>query len=98
MDFQGKLNPISVRYQISGDEFSIEVGTKKGVNGIKYLEDGALADFTDCVTFYASSLSNGKNVHRVLKGIVPLSEEQFEASKPDIKAVPKACHPVGSLV
>jgi len=87
-----------VQYQISRDEFSIEVGTKKGVNDIKYLEDGALADFTDRVKFYPCSLSNDKNVHRVLKGIVALSEEQFEASKPDIKAVPKACHPVGNLV
>ncbi len=84
------LNPNSVQYQISGDEFSIEIGTKKGVNGIKSLENGALDDFTDRVTFHASSLSNGKNIHRVFKGIVPLSEEQFEASKPDVKSVPKA--------
>ena len=84
------LNPNSVNYQISGDEFSIEIATKKGVNAIKYLEDGELEDFTDRVTFYASSLSNGKNIHKVLKGIVPLSEDKFEASKPDIKLVPKA--------
>ena len=84
------LNPNSVQYEISGDEFAIEVGTKNDIDAIKYLENGTLQGFTDGVTLYANSLSNGKDIHRVLKGMVPLSKKEFEASKPTIDSEPKA--------
>ncbi|CAM3480074.1 hypothetical protein ZORO111902_12195 [Zobellia roscoffensis] len=84
------LNPNSVNYKISGDEFLIEIGTKRGIAGIKHFSEDILKGYTDKVLFYASSLANGKNIHKVLKGVVPLAETEFNSSKPDISSVENA--------
>ncbi|CAM4232961.1 hypothetical protein [Zobellia nedashkovskayae] len=84
------LNPNSVNYKISGDEFLIEVGSAKGVSGIKFYSDEVLKGYTDKVFFYANSLANGKNIYKVLKEIIPLATTEFDASKPDFNTVNSA--------
>ncbi|MGS0524102.1 hypothetical protein ACU8V7_01870 [Zobellia nedashkovskayae] len=84
------LNPNSVNYKISGDEFLIEVGSAKGVSGIKFYSDEVIKGYTDKVFFYANSLANGKNIYKVLKEIIPLATTEFDASKPDFNTVNSA--------
>lgn len=84
------LNPNSVNYKISGDEFLIEMGTKKDIAGIKFYSDDVLKGYTDKVLFYANSLANGKNIHKVLKGVAPLAKTEFDSSKPDVMTIENA--------
>ncbi|CAM4407192.1 hypothetical protein [Zobellia nedashkovskayae] len=84
------LNPNSVNYKISGDEFLIEVGSAKGVSGITFYSDEVLKGYTDKVFFYANSLANGKNIYKVLKEIIPLATTEFDTSKPDFNTVNSA--------
>ena len=90
------LNPNSVNYKISGEEFLIEVGTKKGVAGIKHFENDELQGYTDQVLFYANSLANGKSLHRVLKGVVPLAESKFDETEPDFSKISLALDYINS--
>ncbi|PKA99958.1 hypothetical protein B0O79_3681 [Flavobacteriaceae bacterium MAR_2009_75] len=90
------LNPNSVNYKISGEEFLIEVGTKKGVAGIKYFENDELQGYTDQVLFYASSLANGKSLHRVLRGVVPLAESKFDETEPNFSKISLALDYINS--
>ncbi len=84
------LDPNSVKYKISGSEFGIEIKTKKGIKGIKYLEGTSIKGFQNNLIFYASSAVNGKNIYKVLKNSIPLAETQFNESKPDLESVSKA--------
>lgn len=76
------LNPNSIGYRIAGDEFIISVSTRRGIKGIKHIEDGEQKNFQDDIQFFAKSISNGKNLYKVLQELVKLSEETFTAYRP----------------
>ncbi len=78
------LNPNSVNYRISGDEFTIKAETRRRINGIRFEEDAHQKNFGNQITLYAKSVANGKEIYRVLKNLIPLAEHRFNASTPNI--------------
>jgi len=84
------LNPNSVGYRISGDEFIVTAETRRGLKGIRYVEDGIQKNYTNEVAFYANSIINGKDIYTVLKALIPLAEETFEKNQVDVSSNEKA--------
>ncbi len=84
------LNPNSVGYKITGEELVVSVGTRRGIKGIKYSEDGEQKSYTNTLRLYAKSITNGKDIYKVLKKVIPLAEEAFENNRTDVSSAPKA--------
>lgn len=84
------LNPNSIDFKIKNDEFYIEVATRRNIKNIKSFENDVQQSFTNSINFYASSIENGKDIYKVLKAIIPLAEDAFSNSKPDIDTRTKA--------
>lgn len=78
------LNPNSLSYKINGEEFIVSAGTRRNINGIRYFEDGEQKNYVDELAIYAKSISNGKDILKVLKAIIPLAIENFEQKKPNV--------------
>ena len=79
------LNPNSVRYKISGDEFVIYADSRRNINGIRYMEDGEQKNYHHDLKIYATSITNGKDIYKVLKSIIPLAETKFKQERPKIQ-------------
>ena len=84
------LNPLSVRYEMSGSELALEIWTKNNLNAIKYFENGNPRDFGDKLVIYAPNVPHAKKIHRVLTDIVPLAETHFGRYRPDVSTIQKA--------
>jgi hypothetical protein len=80
------LNPNSIGYKISGDEFIISADSRRNIKGIKYTEDGEQKNYSSDLKLYATSVTNGKDIYKVLKGIIPLAEEQFENTRTNVES------------
>lgn len=78
------LNPNSIGYRVSGDEFTITAETRRGISGIRYVEDGEQKNYQKTIKLYAKSITNGKDIFKVLRAAVPLAEEAFENSQPNV--------------
>lgn len=84
------LNPNSLSFKISGDEFYIEATNRRNIKVIKAFKDGAQQSYTSKIRFYSSSIENAKDTYKVLKAIIPLAEEAFLKSKPSIASIQNA--------
>ncbi len=84
------LNPNSVGYRIMDDEFIISVGSRRNIKGIRFAEDGVQKNYQSDLRFYAKSITNGKDIYKVLKNSIPLAEEEFEKNRPDVSNESKA--------
>ncbi len=92
------LNPNSVGYRISGDEFIIRAETRRAINGIRYFENDEQKNYKKELKIYANSISNGKDIYKVLKAIIPLAETAFEESAPDISTSDGALGYINSTI
>lgn len=84
------LTQNSVRYKISGSDFIIETGAKKGIKGIKHFVGDGLKDYQDKISFYANSAANGKSIYKVLKAIIPLAKEAYDKTKAKFESASSA--------
>jgi len=78
------LNPNAVGYKISNDEFTITAETRRGIRGIRYTEDGKQKNYRNQIKIYAASITNGKDILKVLRKAIPLAEKAFENAMPDV--------------
>ncbi len=78
------INPNSIAYRISGDEFTITAATRRSINGIRYFQDGQQKNYQKNIKIYAKSITNGKAIFKVLKSTISLAEEAFSKSRPSI--------------
>lgn len=92
------LHANSVNYDISGEEFLIGVDTQKGEPAIKYFLDGELKGYINHLEFYASSLSNGKQLYRVLKQGIPLAEEYYSDNASKFNSVSEAQNSLNKIL
>ncbi|KJD33848.1 hypothetical protein PK35_03635 [Tamlana nanhaiensis] len=84
------LNPNSLMYKISGEEFYIQVSNRRNIKAIKVFEDGVQQSYTNIIYFYCSSIENAKDLYKVLSESIPLAEKALEASKPNISSTTNA--------
>ncbi len=84
------INPNSLIFKISSDEFYIEATNRRNIKAIKGFKDGVQQNFTNKIRFYSGSIENAKDVYKVLKQSIPLAEKAFLNSKPDISSTTDA--------
>ncbi len=80
------LNPNSLTFKISGDEFYIEATNRRNIKAIKVFEDGAQQNYSNDIRFYCGSIENGKDLLKVLTQAIPLAEKAFENAKPKVES------------
>lgn len=92
------LNPNSVRYRINGDEFLVQVETRRGIKSIRYFEDGTQKNFDDDFGIYAKSITNGKDIYKVLKEVIELASKEFDRSQPTFNSAKTALDYLNSVI
>ncbi|WP_332243904.1 hypothetical protein [Flavivirga spongiicola] len=83
------LNPNAIEFKISGNELGISIAIRRGIKGIKHIENGVQKNYTNTLKLYARSITNGKDLLKVLKAIIPLAEKAFNKHKPKITSAPE---------
>lgn len=81
------LNPNAITYKISGNELIISAATRRNVKCIKYITDGKQKNYVDDIKIYANSITNGKDIFKVLKATIPLAKERFKVSRPEVLSI-----------
>ena len=71
------LNPNSLVFKISGDEFYIEASNRRNIKAVKAFKDGEQQNYTSKIRFYSGSIENAKDTYKVLKAIIPLAEKNI---------------------
>ncbi|MCB4807475.1 hypothetical protein LG651_04370 [Tamlana sp. 62-3] len=84
------LNPNSLMYKISGEEFFIQASNRRNIKAIKVFQDGVQQSYTNVIYFYCNSIENAKDLYKVLSQSIPLAEKALEASKPSINTTANA--------
>jgi hypothetical protein len=92
------LNPNSLSFKISGDEFYIEASNRRNIKVIKAFKDGVQQSYTSKIRFYSSSIENAKDTYKVLKAIIPLAEQAFLKSKPNTTSIQNAYKYINSAI
>ena len=92
------LNPNSVGYRISGDEFTIYAETRRSINGIRHVEDEKQKNFQRSIKLHAKSITNGKDIFKVLKATIPLAEEVFIKAQPKLTTNDAALQYLNSVI
>ncbi len=92
------LNPNSLSFKISGDEFYIEASNRRNIKVIKAFKDGAQQSYTNKIRFYSSSIENAKDTYKVLKAIIPMAEQAFLKSKPNTSSIQNAYKYINSAI
>ncbi|WP_298550211.1 hypothetical protein [uncultured Algibacter sp.] len=92
------LNPNSLIFKINSDEFYIEANSRRNIKTIKVFKNGVQESFTNKVRFYSGSIENGKDIYKVLKQIIPIAEEAFSNSKPNISSTASAYQYLNGII
>ncbi|MEM6516955.1 MAG: hypothetical protein AAF688_12285 [Bacteroidota bacterium] len=84
------LNPNSLDLDIKNKAFSIEVSTRRNAKFIKVYKDGIQQSYDKSLELYTGSMEKTKQVYKVLQDIIPLAEDAFAKSMPNITTRSKA--------
>lgn len=91
------INPNSILFKIEGEIFSIEFETRRKLKTIKYFEDGEQKVYTNKLTIVCNSVENARDLQKVLKDIIPLSEIEFNKSLTKINSISQGVQLINSL-
>jgi hypothetical protein len=91
------LNPNSILFKITGEIFSIELETRRKLKTIKYFEDGEQKTYTNKLTIVCNSVENARDLQKVLKDIIPLSEKEFNNSITKINTITQGIQLINTL-
>ncbi|CAM1339737.1 hypothetical protein [Tenacibaculum aestuarii] len=80
------INPYGIQFKNKGSDFVLSVETKRKLKAIKVIEDGD-NDYTNTLEIVCQSVENARDLQKVLKDIIPLSEEKFTASLPKVTSL-----------
>ena len=71
------INPNSILFNISGEEFSIELETRRKMKTIKLFEEGVQQNYISSFAITCNSVETARDLQKVLKSLIPLSQEAF---------------------
>ncbi|PHS64895.1 MAG: hypothetical protein COB12_07410 [Flavobacterium sp.] len=91
------LNPNSILFKITGEIFSIELETRRKLKTIKYFEDSEQKAYTNKLTIVCNSVENARDLQKVLKDIISLSEIEFNNSLTKINSISQGVQLINSL-
>ena len=81
------LNPNSIFAEVKGDVIVLHVETRRKLDVIKAFATTVQKDYVNNFDFYCESVEKSRDLQKVLKQAVLLSEDKIEAMIPKIKSV-----------
>ncbi len=81
------LNPNSIFAEVKGDVIVVHVETRRKLDVIKAFATTVQKDYVNNFDFYCESVEKSRDLQKVLKQAVLLSEDKIEAMIPKIKSV-----------
>ncbi len=74
----GLMSPRRVRYKDGRNRIIVSVESAGG-SAVKEYEDGDFEGYDDNAYFLAANIDNARDIQRILKAMIPLAKEQWEA-------------------
>lgn len=92
------INPNSILFNISGETFSLEIQTKRKLNLVKYFVNDEQKNFTDKFEIICNSVEQARDIQKVLKNFVALSETEFNKNLPTVNSTSQAFSIINGLI
>lgn len=74
------LNTNSLRFNISGSSFSLDLETKRKQKLIRVIKNGAPDGFANKIEFFTNNVEEARDLKSILTKVVPLAEDKVKAS------------------
>lgn len=71
------INPNSILFKVNGGLFSLEIQTKRKLDLVKYFVNDEQKNFTDKFEIYCTSVEHARDIQKVLRELIILSESEF---------------------
>ncbi len=78
------INHYSLVFETKGDVSVVEFETRRKLNTVKTFENGQQGNFDNNVVIYCENVEKARDLQKVLKEAIALSEEKIEKTIPDI--------------
>ena len=72
------INPNSILFKISGEEFSIALETRRKLKTIKHFKEGVQENYISDFEIACESVETARDLQKVLKSLIQLSQEAFD--------------------
>ncbi len=92
------LNPNSIFAEVKGDVIVVHVETRRKLDVIKAFATTVQKDYVNDFEIYCESVEKSRDLQKVLKQAVILSENKIEATIPKIKSVAEGIDVLNSMI
>lgn len=81
------LNTNSINSEVKGDIIVVNVATKRKLKTVKTFNSNELKDYTNDFAIYCESVEKSRDLQKVLKAAIELSEDKINGIIPKIKSI-----------
>ena len=81
------INIKSLKFNISGASFSLDLETNRKQKVIKIVEDGSSYSFASKIKIYANNVEEARDLKNILIKAIPIAKEKVKSSIPSFKDV-----------
>lgn len=92
------INPNSIVFEIKGDVSIINMETRRKLNTVKTFSDGEQGNYTNSFVIYCESIEKARDLQKVLKEAITLSEKAIDNSIPSISSVEQGVQTINSFI
>lgn len=92
------INPNSIVFEIKGDVSIINMETRRKLNTVKTFSDGEQGNYTNSFVIYCESIEKARDLQKVLKEAITLSEKAIENSIPSISSVEQGVQIINNYI
>lgn len=92
------LNPKRIDFFVSGNTFGLKLETKHGNKLINVVENNEPKAYTNKINMACKSVEAARDIQKVLTDIIPLAEQKFKASLPQISQLSQGYDVVNPLI
>jgi hypothetical protein len=92
------INPNSIVFEIKGDVSIINMETRRKLNTVKTFSDGEQGNYTNSFVIYCESIEKARDLQKVLKEAITLSEKAIDNSIPSISSVKEGVQTINNFI
>ena len=92
------LNINSIYSEIIGDVIIVNVVTKRKLKSVKVYSAKELKEYVNNFSIYCESIEKSRDLQKVLKSAIALSEDKIEGSVPKIKTISEGIAIIGNYI
>ena len=92
------INPNSIFSEIKGDVIVVNFETKRKLKTIKTYNTSVLKEYKNNVSIYCDNIEKSRDLQKVLKGCVELSEDKIDKAIPKIKSISEGIGYINSYI